>query len=75
MKRKERFGSSDQDPKPTANNEQETTTEKGNLGRRGFLKIGAGAAALTLANPLESIAQRTASDPDPVVQDVVMQKR
>jgi len=65
MKRKERFGSSDQDPKPTANNEQETTTEKGNLGRRGFLKIGAGAAALTLANPLESIAQRTASDPDP----------
>ena len=59
MKRKKRFGSSDdKDPKPTTNNEQETTTDKGKLGRRGFLKIGAGAAAVTLVNPLESIAQR-----------------
>jgi FtsP/CotA-like multicopper oxidase with cupredoxin domain len=60
MKRKKRLGSSSKDLEPTANNDQETTTEsnsKGKLGRRGFLKVGAGAAAVTLANPLESIAQ------------------
>ncbi len=54
MKRKKRTGLSS---KQTANNDQETGS-KGKLGRRGFLKIGAGAAAVTLANPLESIAQR-----------------
>ena len=60
MKRKKRLGPSSKDHEPIANNDQETTTEsnsKGKLGRRGFLKVGAGAAAVTLANPLESIAQ------------------
>jgi FtsP/CotA-like multicopper oxidase with cupredoxin domain len=61
MKRKKHSGSSEKDPKLTAKNEPETSTDstpnKG-LGRRGFLKIGAGAAAVTLVNPLESIAQR-----------------
>jgi len=64
MKRKKRLGSSNKDHEPTANSDQETTTEsssKGKVGRRGFLKIGAGAAAVTLANPLESIAQRRRS--------------
>jgi FtsP/CotA-like multicopper oxidase with cupredoxin domain len=60
MKRKKRPGPSN-DLEPTANSEQEITTTdsgpKGRLGRRGFLKIGAGATALTLANPLETIAQ------------------
>jgi len=56
MKRKKRSGSSNRDLEPAANNDQETTTEP-KLGRRGFLKIGAGAAAVTLANPLESVAQ------------------
>ncbi|HJP93684.1 MAG TPA: multicopper oxidase domain-containing protein [Pyrinomonadaceae bacterium] len=65
MKRKKRLGSSTKDHEPTANNDQETTTEsnsKGKVGRRGFLKIGAGAAAVTLANPLESIAHGYSSD-------------
>ena len=60
MKRKKRLRSSSKDLEPTAHNDQETTTEskfKGKLGRRGFLKVGAGAAAVTLANPLDSIAQ------------------
>lgn len=66
MKRKKRSGSSpssDEDPK-LITNDQETTTGSGSkrkLGRRGFLKIGAGAAAVTLANPLESIAQTRSS--------------
>ena len=67
MKRKERLSSSDKDSKPTVNNDQETkanSESKTKLGRRGFLKIGAGAAAVTLATPLESIAQ---SVPDPRV--------
>src|ERR1041385_2382237 len=55
MKRKKPLGPSE-DPESTANNDQETDS-KDKLGRRGFLKIGAGAAAVTLANPLESIAQ------------------
>ncbi|HKG80297.1 MAG TPA: multicopper oxidase domain-containing protein [Pyrinomonadaceae bacterium] len=60
MKRKKRPGPSSKDLEPTANNDQDTTTNsdsKGKVGRRGFLKIGAGAAAVTLANPLESIAE------------------
>src|ERR1051325_5442497 len=64
MKRKKRLGPSSKDLEPTANNDQETTTEsnsKGKIGRRGFLKVGAGAAAVTLANPLESIAQPAAN--------------
>jgi L-ascorbate oxidase len=60
MKRKKRLGPSSKDHEPTANNNQETDS-KGKLGRRGFLKIGAGAAAVTLANPFESIAQRRSS--------------
>jgi FtsP/CotA-like multicopper oxidase with cupredoxin domain len=53
-----------EDLKPTANSDQETTTDSGSkekFGRRGFLKIGAGVAAVTLANPLESMAQRSTS--------------
>lgn len=84
MKRKKRLGSAEKDPKPLTDNDQETTTDKGKLGRRGFLKIGAGAAAVTLANPLESIAQtraatgyqvrgdcseETFSQPDPIRPD------
>ena len=60
MKRRKRSGSSD-NQEPAATNDQETTPDsnaKGKLGRRGFLKVGAGAAAVTLANPLESMAQR-----------------
>jgi len=57
MKRKKRPGPSGKDLEPTATNDQETGS-KPKLGRRGFLKIGAGAAAITLANPLESIAQQ-----------------
>ena len=64
MTRKKRSGSSDssdEDLKQTANNDQETTTDsesKSKLGRRGFLKVGAGAAALTLADPLDALGQR-----------------
>jgi FtsP/CotA-like multicopper oxidase with cupredoxin domain len=57
MKRKNRPGSSREDLESTANN-QETTPEpdsKGKFGRRGFLKVGAGAAAATLVTPMESI--------------------
>src|SRR4030095_12534616 len=64
MKRKKRLGSAEKDPKPIADNEQETTSDsdsKAKLGRRGFLKFGAGAAAVTLANPLQSIAQTRAA--------------
>jgi len=62
MKRKKRSGSSDKDLKLTPNTEQETPTDidsdsKRKFGRRGFLKLGAGAAAITLADPLDSIAQ------------------
>ena len=66
MKRKKRSGSSassDEDSK-LITNDQETTPDsdsKRKLGRRGFMKIGAGAAAVTLANPLESVAQRRSS--------------
>ena len=69
MKRKKRLGSSDnKDPKPTVNDQE--ITDKVNLGRRGFLKIGAGAAAVTLANPLEAIAQRrTTNGQDPLSGD------
>jgi FtsP/CotA-like multicopper oxidase with cupredoxin domain len=59
MKRKKRSGSSEKDPKPISNNNEETATEptlKQKLGRRGFLKVGAGAAAVALTNPLESVA-------------------
>jgi L-ascorbate oxidase len=58
MKRKKRPGPSYKDHEPIANSDQETkTNSKGKLGRRGFLKIGAGATAAALANPIESIAQ------------------
>jgi FtsP/CotA-like multicopper oxidase with cupredoxin domain len=62
MKRKKRAGSSDSSDEDLKliPNDRETTTDsgsKGKVGRRGFLKIGAGAAAVTLANPLESVAQ------------------
>jgi FtsP/CotA-like multicopper oxidase with cupredoxin domain len=61
MKRKNRLGSSRNDLKPTANDDQEPTLDsnsKGKFGRRGFLKVGAGAAAATLVAPVDSIAQR-----------------
>jgi FtsP/CotA-like multicopper oxidase with cupredoxin domain len=59
MKRKKRPGPSYKDHEPIVNSDQETkTNSKGKLGRRGFLKIGAGATAAALANPMESIAQR-----------------
>jgi FtsP/CotA-like multicopper oxidase with cupredoxin domain len=57
MKRKNRPGSSREDLESTANN-QETTPDshsKGKFGRRGFLKVGVGAAAATLVTPMESI--------------------
>ena len=57
MKREKRPGPSSKD----LDNDPETTTDSGSkskLGRRGFLKVGAGAAAVALANPLESVAQR-----------------
>lgn len=64
MKRKNLPGPSGEDLKETANPDQATTTDSGSkrkLGRRGFLKLGAGATAAALATPVESIVaqQRT----------------
>ena len=59
MKRKNLPGSSREDLEKTANHDKETTTDSGSkrkLGRRGFLKAGAGAAAAALTIPVESLA-------------------
>jgi FtsP/CotA-like multicopper oxidase with cupredoxin domain len=61
MKRKKRSGPSNKDDELKIKSDEETPTDssdKSKLGRRGFLKVGAGAAALTLANPLDTVAQR-----------------
>src|SRR5215216_598914 len=73
MKRKKRSGSSNSSDTDLQPNDQQTTTDsdsKGKLGRRGFLKVGAGAAALTLANPLDSVAQRRSTSPTTLQSNV-----
>lgn len=67
MKRKKRLEPSREGLKPTANCDQETTPDSdGQLGRRGFLKVGAGAAAAALATPIESIADPQRPRPRPI---------
>ncbi|MCM3870654.1 MAG: multicopper oxidase family protein [Pyrinomonadaceae bacterium] len=59
MKRKNRLGPSREGLKPTASGDQETKPDsdpKSGLGRRGFLKAGAGAAVVALVTPTESVA-------------------
>lgn len=64
MKRKEPVNPAGEDLEITSNSNEEKESDSGSkskLGRRGFLKIGAGAAAITLTNPLDAIAQRRAT--------------